>query len=231
MSATPVKIVYHGHANLEIFSGSHRLQLDPFYTGNPLADVAAEAVKPNFILISHAHGDHLGDAEAMAKRTNATVISTHEIASWLSARGVKKVHGMNVGGGYNFDFGRVTMTTALHTSSFPDGTYGGVPAGFVIEIGGKTIYFAGDTGIFGDMALIGRLWNLDLAILPIGDNYTMSPQHAVEAAIMLKPRLVLPIHFATFPVIQQDPHAFVQNLQAKTGIPAQVLKPGQSLEL
>lgn len=225
-----ISLRYHGHANLEILSGPHTIQIDPFYTSNPLCDVPAAAAKPNFILISHAHSDHLGDAETIAKRTAAIVIANHEIAVYLAGRGVKNTHGMNTGGGFAFPFGRVSLTDALHTSSFPDGSYGGQANGFIIETGGQTIYFAGDTALFGDMALLGRLWKIDLAVLPIGDNYTMGPSHALEAINMLKPRLILPIHVNTFPVIQQDVAGFAAAVKKQTSAQPILLQPGESFE-
>jgi len=226
-----VKIIYHGHANLEIHSEAHRIQIDPFYTGNGLADVGPEKVNPTHILLSHAHGDHVGDTISIAKRTGASVIANYEMTTHLQKLGAPNVHPMNHGGGTNFDFGRATMTIAFHTSSFPDGTYGGEAGGWIIETGGKVIYFAGDTALFGDMKLIGELWNVDLACLPIGDNFTMGPAHAIKAAAMLKPKQVLPIHYDTFPPIKQDVQKFVADLLKETGIRGLPLKAGQTIEL
>ena len=219
-----LKIIYHGHSNVEIHSGEHRLQFDPFYDQNPIADVHSDAVSPTFILLSHAHFDHTDDAQRIARRTGATVLANFEMAEYFSKKHVKTV-GMNIGGGGNFPFGRASMTFAIHTSTFPDGAPGGVPAGWVVETDGKTIYFAGDTALFGDMALIGRLWSIDLACLPIGDFFTMGPRHALLAAEMLHARHVLPIHYNTYPPIAQDGAAFGADL-TRMGIKPVVLKPG-----
>ncbi|HUO09594.1 MAG TPA: metal-dependent hydrolase [Phycisphaerae bacterium] len=229
-----IKILYHGHSNLEIHSGPHRIQLDPFYTGNPLADIPADQANPTHILLSHAHSDHTGDTISIAKRTNAPIAANYEICLYLQKHGAPSILPMNHGGGINLPFGRATMTIAFHTSSFDDGAYGGQPAGWIIEMGGaggKTIYFAGDTALFSDMKLIGELWNIDLACLPIGDNFTMGPAHAIKAAQFLKPKHVLPIHYNTFPPITQDPQKFATDLLAQTGIHPLPLKPGESFTL
>ena len=226
-----VEILYHGHSNLEILSGEHRIQIDPFYSGNPSADVGAETVNPTHILLSHAHGDHVGDVVAIAKRTGAAVVANYEMVLHLQKLGVPKGVPMNHGGGMDFEFGRATMTVAFHTSSFDDGTYGGEAAGWVIETGGKVIYFAGDTALFGDMKLIGELWKIDLACLPIGDKFTMGPAHAVRAAGMLKAKRVLPMHYNTFPPIAQDGGKFAAVLKGETGIVAVVMKAGERVEV
>ncbi len=225
----PVKIIFHGHANLEIHSGPHILQIDPFYTSNPLADVKSPAAPPTHILLSHAHSDHIEDAEAIAKKHGSAIISNYEICEWYRRKGLTNLHHMNYGG-RNFPFGRATFTLAFHSSTFPDGAYGGQPGGWIIEISGKTIYFAGDTCLFGDMALLGKLWNIDLACLPIGDNFTMGPAHALLAAEMLHPKAVLPIHYNTFPPIVQDAAAFCRDLESRLHIQAHPLQPGQSLQ-
>jgi len=225
-----VKILYHGHSNIEIYSGPHHIQVDPMYTGNPAADIPADKVNPTHILITHAHGDHVGDAVAIAKRTKAPIICCYEMANYLEKKGAPQTMAMNHGGGMNLPFGRVTMTLAFHTSSFEDGTYGGQPAGFIIETGGKTIYHAGDTALFGDMKLLGELFDIDFACLPIGDNFTMGPAHAVKAAQFLKAKKVLPIHYNTWPVVAQDGGKFAAHLRAE-GIEGFALKAGESLEL
>ncbi len=222
----PVKIIYHGHSNLELHSDAHRLQFDPFYDQNPIADVRSDSADPNFILLSHAHFDHTDDAVRIARRTGATVLANFEMAEYFSKRQVKTA-AMNIGGGANFPFGRATMTFAIHTSTFPDGTPGGVPAGWMVEISGKTVYFAGDTALFGDMALLAKIWKIDLACLPIGDFYTMGPRDALMAADMLKPAAVLPIHYNTFPPIAQDAAAFGEELRKKGIVPV-ILRPGES---
>jgi L-ascorbate metabolism protein UlaG (beta-lactamase superfamily) len=230
-----IKILYHGHANLEIHIGSHRIQIDPFYSGNPLADVAADKANPTHILLSHAHGDHVGDTVAIAKRTQAPVTACYEICLYLQKQGIPNIAPMNHGGGLNLPFGRATMTLAFHTSSFDDGAYGGEPAGFILEIPDagktKTIYFAGDTALFGDMKLLGELYNIDLACLPIGDCFTMGPAHAIKGAQFLKAKKVLPLHYNTFPAIAQDVEKFAADLKNQTGIECSPLKSGQSFIL
>jgi L-ascorbate metabolism protein UlaG (beta-lactamase superfamily) len=206
------------------------LLTDPFLTGNPLAAVRADAVKADYILISHGHGDHVGDAVGIAKRTGATVISNFEIHSWFVEQGVENVHPQHIGGGHDYPWGRVKLTIAHHGSMLPDGTYGGNPAGFLFYIQGKKIYHACDTGLFYDMKLIGEE-GIDLAILPIGDNFTMGPDDALRAVKLIQPAQVIPIHYNTFEVIKQDPQAWARRVESETTTQVKVLKPGQSLEL
>ena len=168
-----VVLTYYGHSCFGIKNGDARLLIDPFLTGNPRAAVAADQAEADYLLVSHAHGDHLGDAIAIAKRTGATIVANFEIASHCMKAGCE-AHALHIGGGWNFPFGRVKLTIAHHGSSFADGSYGGNPAGFLITIEGKTIYHACDTGLFYDMKLIGEE-GVDVAILPIGDNFTMGP--------------------------------------------------------
>jgi L-ascorbate metabolism protein UlaG (beta-lactamase superfamily) len=225
-----VRVVYHGHSNVEIQSGVHRLAIDPFYSGNPLADVAADKAHPTCILLTHAHGDHVGDAVALAQRTKAPVVSNYEICMYLRNKGVPAVLPMNHGGSLALPWGRVTMTIAFHTSSFEDGAYGGQPGGFIVETGGKTIYHAGDTALFGDMKLLGELYAIDLACLPIGDCFTMGPALAVKAAQFLRAKKVVPIHYNTFPPIAQDGAKFAAALQA-VGIEGLVMQAGEAVEV
>lgn len=225
-----VKVIFHGQANVEIHSGSHVIQIDPFYTGNPICDTQADKVNPQHILLTHAHTDHVTDAESIARRTGAEIISNYEITLHYSARKLK-TSPMNHGGACAFPFGRAYMTIAFHTSMFDDGSYGGQPAGFIIQTGGKTIYHAGDTALFGDMELLGKLFPIDLACLPIGDRFTMGPGDAMLAAQMLKAKHVLPMHYNTYPPIAQDGDAFARHLKEKYKIEGHALKPGQSLEL
>lgn len=229
-----MEIRYHGHSCVEIASGEHRLVIDPFLSGNPLAQVKPEEIKVDYVLITHGHGDHLGDAVQIAKANQATVISNFEVATYLSWQGVQ-THGMHIGGAHTFPFGRVKLTQAFHGTGYvPNGKqemiYLGMPAGMLITIDGKTIYHAGDTGLFGDMKLIGERNQIDLAFLPIGDNYTMGPEDAVYAAQLLRAKLVVPIHYNTFPLIQQDGQAFVKQL-AEAGLSGKVLAPGETLTL
>ncbi len=225
-----VELTYHSHACFSIAVNGTQLLIDPFLTGNDLADVQADEVEADYILVSHGHGDHVGDTVAIAQRTGATTISNFEIQSWLLAQGVQNAHPMHIGGGHDFPFGRVKLTIAHHGSMLPDGSYGGNPAGFLLTLEGKKIYHACDTGLFYDMKLIGEE-GLDVAILPIGDNFTMGPDDALKAVKLLEPRVVIPIHYDTFEVIQQDPYAFAARVEKETPARCVVLKPGQSYRL
>lgn len=224
------KITWLGHSCIEIKTGGATLLIDPFLTGNPAASAKAEELNPDYILVSHGHGDHVGDTVEMAKKAEATVITNYEICEWLAAKGVK-AHGMQHGGGFNFPFGRVKLTLAFHGSALPDGSNGGNPAGFLITTkDGKKIYDAADTGLFGDMALIGEE-GIDLAFLPIGDNFTMGPDDALRAVKLLKPRQVVPIHYNTFPLINQDAEAWAKAVEMATDSKVIVMKPGESIEI
>jgi len=225
------KLTWYGHATLGLETGGFHLLVDPFFSGNPTSPVTADNVKADFILVTHGHGDHVGDTVAIAKRTAATVISNFEIASWLAKQGVKNTHGQHLGGGYKHPFGYLKLTLALHGSALPDGSYGGNPAGFLLTTNDNLkIYFAGDTGLFGDMQLIGDE-GLELAVIPIGDNFTMGPDDALRAVKLLRPRHVVPIHFSTWGLIEQDPQAWSRRVTAETGAQVHVLQPGASLSL
>lgn len=226
-----VKISYHGHSVVKIQLKEKVILIDPFITGNPLTDLIAAQEKPDVIILTHGHSDHIGDTVELAKRNDSLVISNFELATYLSWQGVK-THGMSIGGAYQFDFGRVKLTTALHGTGLAtenqEMIYLGMPAGVLITVEGKTIYHAGDTGLFSDMKLIGERNSIDLAFLPIGDNFTMGPEDASLAAQFLQAKKVVPIHFNTFPPIVQDPHKFVDLLEEGQGL---VLEPGARIEL
>lgn len=225
------KVTYFGHATLGLETGGYKILIDPFFTGNPMASTTAEAVQADFILVTHGHGDHLGDTVAIAKRTGATVISNFEITNWLDSHGVEKTHAQHLGGGYKHPFGYLKLTLALHGSSMPDGTYGGNPAGLLITTkDNEKIYFAGDTGLFGDMRLIGEEI-LDLAVIPIGDNFTMGPDDALKAVKLLSPKNVIPIHYGTWPLIAQDPASWANRVAAETSAKVHILKSGESFSL
>lgn len=217
---------YFGHSCFQLSDGKSSIIFDPFLTDNPFKVAGPEDISCSHVLVSHGHFDHLGDAVAIAKRTGATVVSTAEIARLCGEQGVNN-HAMHLGGKHTFDFGYVRLTLAFHGSGVP----GGHACGFVVNLGGTCVYHAGDTALFGDMALLGRLEAIDYALLPIGDNFTMGPADAVEAAAMLKPKKVIPMHYNTWPVIAQDPAAFKEAAERQAGVPVVVVKPGETLTL
>ncbi len=229
-----MKLTYHGQSTVTIETNGHHLVIDPFFSGNEKATTNPDDVKADFILLTHAHADHMLDAERIAKATGATIIATHELATYLSFKGLN-VHPMNLGGQFEFPFGKVKMTQAFHSSSIIDEekqtiTYMGMPAGFLLTIEGKEIYHAGDTALFGDLALYGAHHEIDLAFLPIGDNFTMGPDDALIAADMLQAKAVVPIHYDTFDLIKQDANAFCEQIEAQ-GQTGHLLAIGESLEL
>jgi len=224
-------ITWYGHATFGIDMDGTKIVVDPFLKpNNPVAPITAQELAADFILVTHGHGDHVADLVTLAKRTGAQVISNYEIATWLDKHGVQNAHGMNTGGGYTFPFGRVKLTIAHHSSVLPDGTYAGNPYGFLINFNdGHDLYIAGDTALTYDMKLIGDLGGVDVAILPIGDNYTMGPDDAVIAAQWVKAKHVIPCHYNTFPVIEVDAQAFAKKLMRETGIDCTVLTVGESV--
>jgi L-ascorbate metabolism protein UlaG (beta-lactamase superfamily) len=226
----PVSLTWYSHACFLIDTGAGKLLTDPFLTGNPLAPVAPEGVGADFILVSHGHGDHVGDTVAIARRTGATVISNYEIQNWFAAQGVANTHPQHIGGGFDYPWGRVKLTMAQHGSALPDGSYGGNPCGFLFYIQGRKIYHACDTGLFYDMKLIGEE-GIDLAILPIGDNFTMGPEDALRAVKLIAPKRVVPIHYDTFDIIRQDPNAWAERVRRETGTKVEVMKPGETIEV
>jgi L-ascorbate metabolism protein UlaG (beta-lactamase superfamily) len=206
------------------------LLIDPFLTGSPVAPVKPSELSPQFILVSHGHGDHVGDVIEISQRTGAVVISNYEICEWLGKRGVQKTSGGNLGGWQTHPFGRVQLTLAWHSSTMDDGSPAGNPSGFLIEMAGKRLYFACDTALFTDMQLIGAS-PLDVAVVPIGDFYTMGPDDAVHAVRMLKPKLALPCHYDTFPPIKQDAAKWAARVKTEAGYDAAALQPGETITL
>jgi L-ascorbate metabolism protein UlaG (beta-lactamase superfamily) len=226
----PINVTWYSHACFLIETDAARLLVDPFITGNPLSPVKTDAVQADYIFVSHGHGDHVGDSVPIAKRTGATVVSNYEIQNWMASQGVENVHPMHIGGGFDFPWGRVKLTMAQHGSMLPDGSYGGNPCGFLFYINAKKIYHACDTGLFYDMKLIGEE-GIDLAILPIGDNFTMGPDDALRAVKLIEPKQVVPIHYDTFEVIKQDPQAWAVRVQKETSAKVVVMRPGNTLAL
>lgn len=199
-----MKITYYGHSCFLVEVSGHQLLFDPFITPNPKASaINIEALKPDFILLSHGHADHVADAATIQKQSNAKIISNFEITSWYNGQGIENVHGMNHGGAYAFPFGKVKYVNAIHSSSLPDGTYGGNPGGFIIEASEGNFYYAGDTALTMDMQLYGRR-ELKFAFLPIGDNFTMGIDDAITAAGLIKCNRIIGMHYDTFPPITID---------------------------
>lgn len=226
-----IELTWYGHGTWQISLPEHTLLLDPFLNDNPSSPVKESDVDADFILVSHGHFDHIADAASVANRNNATVIAIFEVAQWLNQNhAVQETVGMNIGGGVTLPFGHVKMTPAFHSSQLPDGSYGGEPAGFLLNVQGKRIYFACDTGLFSDMKLIGQL-GLDLAVLPIGDLFTMGPEDSLEAIKLLQPKKVAPAHFNTWPPIEQDAAAWAKRVESETQSEPIVLNPGGQFSL
>jgi len=218
---------YLGHSAFTVEGDKGRIVIDPFLTGNPLARTKPDDIDVDFVLLTHGHGDHMGDGIDIARANNATIIAPNELAIFCSNRGAE-CHPMHIGGAHEFSFGRVKLTIAHHGSMAPDGTYTGNPCGFLITMDGKTLYHPGDTGLFYDMKLIGEMTPIDVAMLPIGDNFTMGIEDAVKATEFLNPGIVIPMHYKTFEIIDVDPQEFINRVNAG-GFKAQIVEIGDSL--
>lgn len=226
-----MKVRYLGHSCFDMEISGKSVVFDPFITPNELAkDIDIETVKPRYLLLSHGHWDHVADAEVLAKKHNSTLVANWEIQAWFQQKGVEKLHPMNLGGGWNFGFGRVTLVKADHSSSLPDGTYGGNAGGFIVESEGRKFYYSGDTALFSDMKLFAEQYAPDFAFLPIGDNFTMGIADAVKAAEFLKVKKVIGMHFDTFGYIKIDHAAAIEAFQ-KTGVELVLMGIGETIEL
>ena len=226
-------LTYFGHSAFQLETQGTTILVDPFITGNKHAEgvVAANDLDPDVILLTHAHGDHWGDTPAIARRSGAVVVANFEITNYISQEhGHDNVQSMNTGGSWGFDWGRVTWTFARHSSSFPDGTYGGNPNGIIIEAEGKTVYDLGDTEPFVEMEWIGEDYEVDVALMPIGDCFTMGARGAARAAKLIGPKVSIPIHYGTFPPIEVDVGEW-ERLMADAGHATRVLRPGETLEI
>lgn len=225
-----VTLRWIGHSAYALDIDGQKVLIDPFVSGNPVAKAAAKDLEADVILLTHAHGDHVGDSVEIAKRTGALVVCNFEMGDWYLAHGVKNVYQGNPGGTFRNDWMSAKWTLAFHSSSFPDGTYGGQPNGFVIRGGGATIYHAGDTCLFGDMKLVGDE-GLDLALLPIGDCFTMGIDDSIKAVKLLEPKAVSPMHYNTFPPIEQDVAAWAARVESETGVKTIVPEPDGEFSL
>ncbi len=228
-----VKVKWLGHSAFEIKNDKFVLLIDPFLTGNPKAAVEAKDLSADFILLTHGHGDHVGDGFNIAKRCGSTIIAPNELAVYAGQKGLKN-HPMHIGGGFDFPFGRVKLTPALHGSAIVenDGTivYTGMPCGFLIKIDGKTIYHAGDTALQAEMEFLGEFEDIDLALLPIGDNFTMGPRDAAIAVDMIEPKMVVPMHYGTWPPIDASPQDFADMVETPD-VEVKIVQPGETVTL
>ncbi|MFP3917014.1 metal-dependent hydrolase [Lysinibacillus telephonicus] len=226
-----MELSFHGHSIVKIKTNGTNIIIDPFIRGNNMTDLKVEEESPDVILLTHGHNDHVGDTVELAKANNSLVVAPNELANYLSWQGVN-AHPMHIGGSYQFDFGKVKYTQAFHGSSYVTENneiiYTGMPGGILFYAEGLTIYHAGDTALFGDMKLIGERNEIDVAFIPIGDNFTMGPEDAAYAVSLLKPKTVVPIHYNTFPLIKQDPKVFAELVKESE---VQILEAGGTVVL
>jgi L-ascorbate metabolism protein UlaG (beta-lactamase superfamily) len=225
-----MKLRYFSHSAFQITTrNGKKILIDPFLDNNPNSPVKSKDICADYIILTHAHGDHIGDSFSIAQRCSSTFICVNELANYCAAKGFK-AHNMHIGGGYNFDFGRVKFTIAHHGSQTPDGQYAGEPAGVILSIDGKNLYHTGDTGLFFDMKLIGEMNQIDYMLLPIGDNFTMGITDAIKAAELVNPETVIPMHYNTFPLIKASPEEFKEKVEAKR-IKCIIMNFGEEIEL
>jgi L-ascorbate metabolism protein UlaG (beta-lactamase superfamily) len=225
-----MKLKYFGHSAFQVTTSSNiKILIDPFIDENPNSVVKAKDLTADYIILSHGHGDHIGDAFYIAQKIKTIFICVNELANYCIHKGFK-AHNMHIGGGHDFDFGRVKFTIAHHGSMTPDGTYAGEPAGIILSIEGKNIYHTGDTGLFYDMKLIGEMTLIDYMLLPIGDNFTMGITDAAKAVELVNPKVAIPMHYSTFPIIKADPDEF-KSIIEKAGFNCRVMNYGEEITL
>ena len=227
-----MKVTYFGHSAFMIQEGGYTFLIDPFLTGNPHLEKIPEDMRPDYILLTHGHGDHVGDALKIALASDALLIAPFELATYCEKKGAR-VHPVHIGGAFGFPFGKVKLTQALHGSAVFEGDqviYTGNPCGFLLTINQRTLYHAGDTGLFGDMKLIGDRNSIDIAFLPIGDNFTMGVEDAAYAVELLRPRIAVPMHYNTFGYIMQDPQGFITLIEEK-GFAGKILPMGVPVDM
>lgn len=226
-----MKLTYYGQSCFAVEVNGKRLVFDPFITPNELArHISLDSIRADYLLISHGHSDHVADGVQLARQTGATVVGAYEVVNWFQSKGVEKTHPMNLGGTWNFDFGSVRCTNAIHSSAMPDGSYGGNPMGFLVSAGGKSFYYSGDTALTMDMQLVPRWAPLDFAILPIGDNFTMGYEDAILAAEMIQCKNIIGVHYDTFGFIKID-HQKVKNAFSDAGLQLRLPQIGESIDL
>lgn len=226
-----MKVSYHGHSVVKVETDEHTILIDPFISGNEACDLDAYTIKADVILLTHGHNDHVGDTLEIAKRNNSLVVAPNELAIYLGEKGLN-THPMHIGGSHEFAFGTVKFTQAFHGSAYTeeDGTsiYCGMPGGILLTVNGKTIYHVGDTALFTDLKMYGEMHEIELAFIPIGDNFTMGPEDALVAADWIRANTSIPVHYNTFPVIEQDPHAWASRVKTGKG---HVMGIGDTIEL